>query len=87
MDSETLLREISDYCRMVGMAESTFGRRAVNDGKFVNRLRYGGRVTLTTVERVHSFINNGPQAPREGAARHLALAAVNGVHRSPPSVQ
>jgi len=84
MDSETLLREISDYCRMVGMAESTFGRRAVNDGKFVSRLRYGGRVTLTTVERVHSFITNGPQAPRERSPRHLALAAVDGVYRAPP---
>jgi SAM-dependent methyltransferase len=38
------------------MAESTFGRRAVNDGKFVSRLRYGGRVTTLTVERVRAFI-------------------------------
>ena len=60
MDAEKLLCEISSYCRAVGMAESTFGRRAVNDGKFVNRLRYGGRVTLTTVERVRNFIAAGP---------------------------
>jgi SAM-dependent methyltransferase len=38
------------------MAESTFGRRAVNDGKFVPRLRFGGRVTTQTVDRVHAFI-------------------------------
>ena len=41
MDGEVLLREIADYCRAAGMAESTFGRLAVNDGKFVNRLRFG----------------------------------------------
>lgn len=65
MNAETLLQEISDYCRRVGIAESTFGRRAVNDGKLANRLRYGGRVTLETVERVHAFMhaNNGEHAP------------------------
>ncbi|MGB7543573.1 MAG: hypothetical protein WBM28_16355 [Burkholderiales bacterium] len=60
MEAEQLLSEISDYCRKVGMAESTFGRRAVNDGKFVNRLRIGGRITTETVERVRSFMQQHP---------------------------
>jgi len=38
------------------MAESTFGRRAVNDGKFVARLRDGARVTPETLQRVNQFI-------------------------------
>jgi hypothetical protein len=38
------------------MAESTFGRRAVNDGKFVARLRDGARVTPETLKRVNQFI-------------------------------
>ena len=38
------------------MAESTFGRRAVNDGKFVARLRDGARVTPETLTRVNVFI-------------------------------
>ena len=33
MNAQQLLQEISDYCRQTGLAESTFGRRAVNDGK------------------------------------------------------
>ena len=33
MNAQELLTEISDYCRHTGLAESTFGRRAVNDGK------------------------------------------------------
>ena len=61
VESETLLREISGYCRRVRMAESTFGRLAVNDGKLVNRLRFGGRVTTETVARVRSFIDQHPQ--------------------------
>jgi hypothetical protein len=69
MDNEVLLREIGGYCRRVGMAESTFGRLAVNDGKLVSRLRFGGRVTLGTVERVHSFIeHHQPGARRRNHA-------------------
>ena len=37
----SLLDSISAFCRGSGIAESTFGRRAVNDGKFVARLRDG----------------------------------------------
>ncbi|HEX2567210.1 MAG TPA: hypothetical protein VHL85_10155 [Burkholderiales bacterium] len=52
----TLLGSISEFCRRTGMAESTFGRRAVNDGKFVARLRDGARVTPETLQRVSQFI-------------------------------
>ena len=60
MQAEALLGEITDYCRRHGVAESTFGRLAVNDGKFVNRLREGGRITTTTFERVRLFIATDP---------------------------
>lgn len=56
MEAEVLLQEISAFCRLADMAETTFGRRAVNDGKFVGRLKYGGKVTTATVERVRAFI-------------------------------
>ena len=58
--SEALLRDIAEYCRRAKMAESTFGRHAVNDGKLVSRLRLGGRVTTDTVERVRAFIAREP---------------------------
>lgn len=81
MESETLLREIAGYCRRVGMAESTFGRLAVNDGKLVSRLRFGGRVKLGTVERVQSFIEQHQPSARRGDAvlgngGHAAIAQV-----------
>lgn len=63
MDGATLLQDISEYCRRTGMAESTFGRLAVNDGKFVNRLRYGGRVTPATLERVRGYIEEHGARP------------------------
>ncbi|HEY4773364.1 MAG TPA: hypothetical protein VIH40_00960 [Xanthobacteraceae bacterium] len=60
MNAQELLQEISDYCRRTGLAESTFGRRAVNDGKLANRLRNGGRITTETLDRIRAFIS----APR-----------------------
>jgi SAM-dependent methyltransferase len=74
-DNEKLLQEIANFCRRVGMAESTFGRRAVNDGKFVTRLRFGGRVTTHTVERVRAFIARGPSGPTQVSAASGAARA------------
>jgi len=63
MKAQDLLQEISDFCRQTGLAESTFGRRAVNDGKLANRLRNGGRITTETLDRIRSFMasNRSPQ--------------------------
>ena len=44
-DNQALINEIEQFCRHAGIAESTFGRQAVNDGKFVGRLRDGRGVT------------------------------------------
>jgi hypothetical protein len=60
MNAQQLLQEISDYCRQTGLAESTFGRRAVNDGKLTSRLRNGGRITTDTLDRIQSFITTHP---------------------------
>ena len=64
-----LLDSISEFCRRANMAESTFGRRAVNDGKFVSRLRDGARITPETLERVSVFLTTqgitAPTSPPE----------------------
>jgi hypothetical protein len=82
LDTETLLQEVAEYCRRTGMAESTFGRHCVNDGKFVSRLKLGGRITLETVDRVHAFINQPPPerpalSPRRGGAQAKPAAPEN----------
>ncbi len=59
MKNDQLLAQISEYCRQAGMAESTFGRRAVNDGKLVHRLREGKRITVDTLERIRGFLGDG----------------------------
>jgi len=70
MEAEQLLAEIGAYCRQAGLAETTFGRRAVNDGKLVSRLRFGGRITPSTLTRVRSFMEQHPAArPATGLLR------------------
>src|SRR5437762_549754 len=73
LEAEALLAEIAAYCREAKLAETTFGRLAVNDGKLVGRLKNGSRVTMDTIGRVRSFIaNNGSE---RGAATSAARVA------------
>lgn len=59
-----LLEEITAYVATRGVTESTFGRMAVNDGKFVARVRAGGGITFATAARVREFIASNPPKPR-----------------------
>jgi hypothetical protein len=56
MKNDQILSQISEFCRQADMAESTFGRRAVNDGKLVHRLREGKRITIDTLDRIQAYI-------------------------------
>src|SRR3984957_11059726 len=56
MKNDQILAQISEFCRNADMAESTFGRRAVNDGKLVARLREGKRITIDTLDRIQAYI-------------------------------
>jgi hypothetical protein len=82
-----LLDSISEFCRRANMAESTFGRRAVNDGKFVARLRDGARITPETLERVSSFLTTrgveAPLAPRELMQLMRVAPAPSALERKP----
>src|SRR6266853_2338124 len=56
MKNDQILSQIAEFCRRADMAESTFGRRAVNDGKLVHRLREGKRITIDTLDRIQAYI-------------------------------
>src|SRR5713101_4336737 len=56
MKNDPILSQIAEYCRQADMAETTFGRRAVNDGKLVHRLREGKRITIDTLDRIQAYI-------------------------------
>ena len=52
-----LLTEIEAFLATRGdMAETTFGKLAVNDGKLVSRLRSGRNITVATIDRTRQFL-------------------------------
>lgn len=55
-ETHQLLHEIETFIGSARMAASTFGRKAVNDGKLVGRLRSGSTVTLEKASRIRSFM-------------------------------
>ncbi len=80
-----LLDAIAAFCRLKSMAESTFGRLAVNDGKFVSRLRDGARITPETLDRVSQFMaRHGFAAPAD-PPELLALVRVDGAGANLPA--
>jgi hypothetical protein len=59
MDVPTLpdiLSRIEAFCERHDMAESRFGREAVNNPALVGSLRGGGNPTLETLQRIADFI-------------------------------
>src|SRR5258706_1121761 len=69
MTAEQLLSEIANNCRRFGMAESTSGRHAVNDGKLVSRLGIGGRLTMEPGEGVRTFMSEHGSIETRGLVR------------------
>jgi hypothetical protein len=66
-EAAALLRDIESFCRVAGIAESTFGREAVNDGKLCSRLRSGRNVTLETAARIRRYIQESKPDMSVGA--------------------
>lgn len=79
-ETQALLSEISAYCRDAKVAETTFGRLAVNDGKLVSRLRNGSKVTTDTLQRVRSYI--GRHASEPATEAHLLPVVVEPAYRA-----
>lgn len=51
-----LLTDIQTFIRETGMGPSYFGKASCGNSELVERLEKGGTVTLTTADRVRSFM-------------------------------
>jgi len=60
---EALLDEVEVFLIVHGMRTTAFGIAAVNDGKFVSRLRAGMNMTAATIAKVRSFMGHSRIAP------------------------
>src|ERR1700694_2281551 len=76
--ADQVLGEIRDYCRATRTAESTFGRRVVNDGKLVSRLRDGAKITTGTLDKVRAYLSEHRATPPSPQGKPSAAKAVNG---------
>ena len=65
---DALIRDITEFCRLSGMAETTFGREAVNDGKFVQRVRSGGRCWPETEVKARAYMLANSHKAKVGKA-------------------
>lgn len=55
-ETHDMISRIEKFCAERGISVTTFGRKAVNDGKFIQRLRNGGDITLTTARKVEQAL-------------------------------
>jgi len=64
---DDFLAEIDDFLAKHRLSDADFGRRIMNDHKFVPRLRGGASTTLRTADKVRKFMeayHPGPLARR-----------------------
>ncbi len=80
-----LLAEISAFVGQAGMAETTFGRLACNDGKLVARLRSGKGVTTRTVEKLRAYMGAGGRTTGSAAGPEILGRIASALERLSPS--
>lgn len=51
-----IVERVQAFCNKYGVAESTFGRLSVNDGKLVSRISAGSRIEVETARRMAEFM-------------------------------
>ena len=78
--ADSLLAEIEAFCRRSGIAESTFGRQSVNDGKLCVRLRNGKDVTLETAAKIRGFIEKAAARSEAERCREFRAEQQQGHH-------
>src|ERR1700685_2929975 len=79
-----ILSEIRDFCRETRTAESTFGRRVVNDGKLVSRLRDGARITTETLDKVRFYLSVSRPSAAENPPEAAGQTGLGGATRREP---
>jgi hypothetical protein len=68
-DSVDLLTDIRAFCEAHGVAETTFGRLAANDGKLVGRMAAGSVITSNTAARLRAYMAGVASSPTQVKGR------------------
>lgn len=60
--NQSIIQSIERHCRETGMAETTFGKKVVNDGKLLSRLREGKSISIETYNRIMASVGAAGEA-------------------------
>jgi hypothetical protein len=60
--NQSIIDMIESYCATHAMAETTFGKKAVNDGKLLSRLREGKSISIDTYNRIVGLVSKVEEA-------------------------
>jgi hypothetical protein len=74
MSTSDIINRVTAYCAQHGITETTFGRKAVNDGKLIPRLRSGRSITLRTLELIEAQLSAPPDQEAEARAAERGAA-------------
>ena len=75
------IRELTEYCRRVGMSETRFGRLAVNDPRVARDIRNGCMFRPAKIAKLRGFMRDNPDGvplrvrgkPKPGAPVQLKI--------------
>jgi hypothetical protein len=56
MNNDELIRELDSFLNRYGIADSTFGIRAVGDSHLVQRIRNGRPIRRSTILKIRKYI-------------------------------
>ena len=59
---QSIIESIERHCATRGVAETTFGKKVVNDGKLLSRLRGGKSISIDTYNRIMAEIEASSEA-------------------------
>jgi hypothetical protein len=74
MSNQDILKDVDGFLGKTGMAESTLGRKALNDGKAIARLRAGKRMWPETIDKLREFMIAESQRPVSPGPESLRAA-------------
>jgi hypothetical protein len=59
---DALLRRAKRFCRLAGITPRVLGMSAINDPNFINKVEAGAGFTITTYQRVHTWLDQNDPA-------------------------
>jgi hypothetical protein len=74
---QQFLSEVDAYIERSGMSPTGFGLAAMNDGKFLPRVREAGSLTVRSMNRARQYMHDNPPPSEHTEQRDRRAAAAS----------